>query len=107
MGGRAEAIGLLSMPSPTLTRPIKPKHGAPLHTIDETCAYLISLPGQIATMHEWVCVAALALKACESPTEAAREELTRKLELALFLTHRLDLTVDRTVLDSLLERARE
>jgi hypothetical protein len=60
-------------------------------------------------MHEWVCVAALALalKACESPTETAREELTRKLELALFLTHRLDLTVDRTVLDSLLERARE
>ncbi len=94
------------MPSPFLTRPIKPKDSAPLLTIDEACAYLISLPGQIATVHVWERAATLALKAREAPTEAALDEFTHQVELALFLTHRLDLLADRSALDRLLERDR-
>ncbi len=90
-----------------LTRPIKPKNHAPLHMVSEVCAYVISMPDEIATMRIWVRVAALALKAHEHPTPAALDELTGHLELALFLLHRLDLTADRSALDSLLDRARD
>jgi len=48
-------------------------------------------------------VAMLALKAREHPTHAALDELTRHVELALFLTNRLDVTADRR---ALLVRAR-
>jgi len=97
-------VPVSSMP---LTRLVKPSGHAPLRTIDEACAYLISLPGLIATVRAWECVAALALKAREHPTDAALDEFTGQLELALFITHRLDLSADRSALDSLLDRARE
>ena len=96
------------MSSPLLTRPIKPINRAmALYTIDEACAYLISLPGQIARMQAWECAANLALKARENPTNAALDEFTRQLELALFVTDRLDLTVGHTKISSLLDRARK
>ena len=95
------------MSSLCLTRPIKPSGHAPLRTIDEACAYLISLPGVIATVQAWELAAALALAAREHPTDAALDEFTRQLELALFVTHRLDLSADRMVLDDLLVRARK
>ncbi len=95
------------MSSPQLTRPIKPvDRTMSLYTIDEACAYLISLPSQIAGVQEWQCAADLALKARETPTKAALDEFTRQLELALFATDRLDLTVGHTKISSLLERAR-
>jgi hypothetical protein len=95
------------MPSPRLTRPIKPNGHTPLRTMDEACAYLIALPGQIATEEAWECAAVLALEARAHPTESALDEFTRQLELALFITHLLDLSADRSALDGLLERARK
>ncbi len=95
------------MSSPHLTRPIKPiDRIISLYTIDEACAYLISLPSQIAGIQEWECAADLALKACENPTNSALDDFTRQLELALFTTDRLDLSVGHTRISSLLERAR-
>ncbi len=104
---KPKLIGLLSMAPLPLTRPIKPKNHAPLHTVSEVCAYVVSLPDEIATMRVWVRVAALALKAREHPTPAALDELTGYVELALFLLHRLDLTAHRSALDVLLDRARD
>ena len=96
------------MSSPPLTRPIKPiNRTMALCTIDEACAYLISLPGQVARMRAWECAADLARKARASPSNAALEDFTRQLELALFVTDRLDLTVGHTKISSLLQRARE
>ena len=96
------------MSSLPLTRPIKPiNRNLSLYTIDEACGYLISLPGEIARIQAWITAADLALKARENPTEAAIDEFTRQLELALFLTDRLDLTVGHTKISSLLERARK
>jgi hypothetical protein len=95
------------MSSPPLTRPIKPiNRTMALCTIDEACAYLISLPNQIAGVQAWESVADLALKARGNPTGAALDEFTRQLELALFVTDRLDLTVGHTKISSLMERAR-
>jgi hypothetical protein len=51
------------MSSPPLTRPIKPiNRTLALYTIDEACAYLISLPRHIAGMGAWESAADLALK---------------------------------------------
>ncbi len=56
------------MSSPPLTRPIKPiDRSVSLYTIDEACAYLISLPSQIAEVQAWACVADLAFKARGNP----------------------------------------
>ncbi len=96
------------MSSPSLTRPIKPINGTrSLYTIDDACAYLISLPGQIAMMQAWELAADLALKARQNPTATALDDFTHQLELALFLTDRLDLTVGHTTISSLLDRARK
>jgi hypothetical protein len=96
------------MSSPPLTRPIKPiNRTLALYTIDEACAYLISLPGQLAGMQAWECAAGLALKARENPTNATLDDFTRQLELALFVTDRLDLTVGHTKISTLLDRARQ
>jgi hypothetical protein len=96
------------MSSPPLTRPIKPiNRTMALYTIDEACAYLISLPGHIARMQAWECAADLALKARKNPRNAALDDFTCQLELALFVTDRLDLTVGHSTISSLLARARE
>lgn len=74
-----------------LTRPIKPKGHAPLRTLDDVCGYVISLPGNIARLRVWKTVGILAFDARNNnPTDPALDELTRKVELALLLTHRLD-----------------
>ena len=91
------------MASLPLTRPIKPKDYTPLHTVNQVCGYVITLPNEIAGMQVWLRVATLALKARQHPTEATLNELTGYLELALFLTNRLDVTADRS---ALLVRAR-
>ena len=91
------------MASLPLTRPIKPKGYTSLHTVNQVCGYVAALPRKIATMRVWMRVAMLALKAREHPTHAALDELTRHVELALFLTNRLDVTADRR---ALLVRAR-
>lgn len=93
------------MSSIPLTRPIKPKGHAPLLGVEDACDYLATLPGQITTMGLWIRVATLAVKTRNNPTEAALDAFTRQLELALFLTHRLDLLADRGALQEL-ERIR-
>jgi len=86
------------MASLPLTRPIKPKDYTPLHTVNQVCGYVTTLPREVATMRIWMRVATLALKAREHPTEAGLDELTGYLELALLLTNRLDVTADRSAL---------
>jgi hypothetical protein len=88
-----------------LTRPIKPRGHVPLLGVEEACDYLATLPGQTTTMGMWIRVATLAVKARHNPTEAVLDAFTRQLELALFLTHRLDLRADRSALQEL-ERIR-
>src|SRR5262245_13566033 len=95
------------MSSPPLTRPIKPiDRSLTLYAIDEACSYLISLPDDVAALPVWKCAADLALKARENPTDVTLDEFTRQLELALFVTERLDLTVGHSKISSLMDRAR-
>lgn len=93
------------MSNASLTRPVKPKDHVPLLGVAEACAYLASLPRQIMTADLWIRVATLAVKTRNHPTEAALDELTRQLELVLFLSHRLDLLADGHALQEL-ERIR-
>jgi hypothetical protein len=58
-------------------------------------------------MPAWECTARLALEASENPTDAALDELTCQLEIALFVAHRLDLSYDRSALAPLFDRARK
>ena len=83
------------MPSPPLTRAIRPTGRAPLRTLDDVCAYIIGLPGNMARMPLWQSTAALAVKTRKDPTEPALNELTDQVEQALFVSHQLDLTADR------------
>lgn len=88
-----------------LVRPIKPKDHVPLLGVEDACEYLAALPGQSTTTGLWLRVAALAVRTRNNPTEAALDAFTRQLELALFLTHRLDLLAGRSALQEL-ERIR-
>jgi hypothetical protein len=78
-----------------LTRAIRPTGRAPLRTLEDVCAYIIGLPGNMARMPLWQSTAALALKTRKDPTEPSRDELTDQVEQALFVSHQLDLTADR------------
>src|SRR6201988_4668238 len=95
------------MSSLRLTRSIKPSGHAPLCTIDEACAYVVSLPGQVASMPAWECAARPARAPRENPTEATLDAFTCQLEIALFLAHRLDLSYARGALDTLFDRTRK
>jgi hypothetical protein len=74
------------MSSPSLTRPVTPNDHPPLHTLDDVYSYVASLP----STRRWDTVAKLMLEARNEPSEAALDELTRQVEIALFLDHRLD-----------------
>jgi hypothetical protein len=91
----SEALWTSFMPSPHLTRAIRPTGRAPLRTLDDVCAYIIGLPGNMSRMPLWQSTAALAVKTGKYPTESALDELTKQVELALFVSHQLDLTPDR------------
>jgi hypothetical protein len=67
-------------------RPITPNDHPPLLTLDDVCAYMASLP----RTRQWDTVADLVLEARNEPTETALDELTRQVEIALFLDARLD-----------------
>jgi hypothetical protein len=77
---------------------MKPKDYTSLHTVNQVCGYVTTLPKEIATMQIWLRVATLALKAREYPTPSILDDLTGYLELALLLTNRLDVTADRRAL---------
>jgi hypothetical protein len=77
--------------SPRLSRRLKPKDHAPLVTVDDACAYMLTLPGDVAQQQSWQRAAVLALDAHMLPTRAAIGALTKQIEFALFTTGRLDL----------------
>lgn len=74
------------MSCPLLIRPVTPNDHPPLRTLDDVCAYMVSLPNT----RQWDTVANLVLEARNEPTETALDELTRQVEIALFLDARLD-----------------
>ena len=76
--------------SPRLSRRIKPKDHAPLITVDDACAYMLTLPDDVAKQQAWQRAATLALDARVSPTRAAIGALTKQVELALFTIGWLD-----------------
>lgn len=71
---------------PLLMRPVTPNDHPPLRTVDDVSAYMVSLP----RTRQWETVANLVLEARNEPTQTALDELTRQLEIALFLDLRLD-----------------
>jgi len=85
-----------SMPKPPLrlTYAIKPNNHATLNTIDEASGYLNSLHGQIGRSEACERAANLARKISDHPSEAAIDEFTRQLELALLVANRLDATME-------------
>jgi hypothetical protein len=74
------------MSCPSLIRPVTPNDHPPLRTLDDVCAYMASLP----RTRQWDTVADLMREARNEPTEIALDELTRQVEIALFLDLRLD-----------------
>ena len=74
------------MSCPLLTRAVTPNDHPQLRTLDDVCAYMASLP----TSRQWETVADLVREARNAPTETALDELTRQVEIALFLDGRLD-----------------
>ena len=81
------------MPSPPLTRRIKPKDHATLTSVEDACMYMAALPADIAMQPIWQHAAASALSLRKAPSKVALEEFSRQVELALFATHRYDLDV--------------
>jgi hypothetical protein len=78
--------------SPRLSQPITPKDHAPLVTLDDACRYIAALPDEVAQIKAWRDAASLVLAArYGTPTESALKELTKRLELALFVSFRLAL----------------
>ncbi|WP_408095208.1 hypothetical protein [Rhodoplanes sp. SY1] len=78
--------------SSTLARPIRPRDGAPLRTLGNARAYLLSLPEGEAVRPAWQTAAALVLAAAESGDRAAVLAATDQIERALFVAYRLDMT---------------
>lgn len=81
------------LPSPLLSRPLTPKDHDPLVTLHDACRYISTLPKEIADQQAWKEAARLALGALNDiPTDRAPiEAITKRIELALFVTYRLAL----------------
>ncbi len=75
-----------------LSQTLTPNDNPPLVTLDDACRYIAALPDDVAQVKAWREAASLALAArYGTPTESSLNELTKRLELALFLTYRLAL----------------
>ena len=83
--------GDCTMPSsPRLSQPLTPKGHDPLVTLDDACRYILALPQEVADTAAWRNAARVALAALdETPTESTLHDITKRVELALFMTHRL------------------
>ena len=90
------------MSCPLLIRPVTPSDHPSLRTLDDVCAYMASLP----RTRQWETVASLVREARDAPTETALDELTRQVEIALFLDGRLDPAAFAVQLAELLGRVR-
>jgi len=79
-------------PSPRLSQTLTPKRHAPLVTLDDACRYILGLPPDVADTAAWRNAARVTLAALdEPPTESALRDITRQVELALFVSYRLTL----------------
>jgi hypothetical protein len=56
---------------------------------------MLSLPPPATAHNAWNHAAGLAIETREDPCPAALEEFTRQFERALFVTWRMDLSIDR------------
>jgi hypothetical protein len=84
--------------SPRLSQPLTPKDSAPLVTLDDAFRYVAGLPDEVAQIKAWRDAASLMLAARYGPpTESALKEVTKRVELALFVSNRLTLGWRRTV----------
>ncbi len=81
------------LPARFLSRPLTPKDHDPLVTLDDVCRYILALPKEIAEEEAWKEAAKLALAAFDdiTPDSARIEDITKRIELALFVTHKLAL----------------
>jgi hypothetical protein len=95
------------MASPSLTRLVKPKGHAALRTVDDVCGYVISLPRNAARTTAWETVAHVAFNTLSNRSESALDELTHYIELALFVSHRLDPSITTAQMIDLVMRQRE
>jgi len=78
--------------SPRLSQLLTPKGHEPLVTLDDACRYILALPPEVADTAAWRNAARVALAALdEPPTETTLNDITRRIELALFVTCRLTL----------------
>ena len=78
--------------SPRLSQPLMPKEHDALVTLDDACRYILALPQEVADTAAWRNAARVALAALdEAPTESTLRDITKRIELALFMTHRLTL----------------
>ena len=78
--------------SPRLSQLLTPKEHEPLVTLDDACRYILALPPEVADTAAWRNAARVTLAALDDPpTETTLRDITRRIELALFVTHRLTL----------------
>jgi len=79
-------------PSPRLSQTLTPKKHAPLVTLDDACRYILTLPPDVADTAAWRSAARVTLAALdEPPTESTLRDITKQVELALFVSYRLTL----------------
>jgi ABC-type cobalamin transport system ATPase subunit len=76
----------------SLARTIKPRNHTALHTLAEARAYMLELPKDIADRPVWQHTGQLLLTAAETQTKPAIDDVTKQLELALFVTYRQDMS---------------
>jgi hypothetical protein len=77
-----------------LTRPLKPTGAPAIASVRQACDYILELPDRIAMQTVWQHAARLAIEAREHPTAEMQAARTEQLELALFMTARLDLNAE-------------
>jgi hypothetical protein len=78
--------------SPRLSQTLTPKKHEPLVTLDDACRYILALPPEVAETAAWRNAARITLAALdEPPTESTLRDITRQIELALFVSCQLTL----------------
>lgn len=75
-----------------LSRVLKAKGHAPLVTLADARAYILTIPERESMRPEWQASAAKLLAAADAPTPENVEAVTRQLEVALLLSGRADLS---------------
>jgi hypothetical protein len=78
--------------SPRLSQMLTPKLHEPLVTLADASRYILALPPEVADTPAWRNAARITLAALDDPpTESTLRDITRQIELALFVSHRLTL----------------